>query len=151
MSAGNELYYAEQWLGSVFKSGTALCSLLAGGTVAPCIHPDFVPQGSAHPGLVIDLAQGEDEFPVTGTPNASLLRARIRGVVQDTAYGLAGTIFQRAHVLIGGRQGTVLDGSGTAMFVLSCIRVGLFRYPEVFEGKNYRHVGGEYDLWVECP
>jgi hypothetical protein len=153
VSAGNELWEAETWLRDTLAAGTALTALLAGGTAAPCIHSEFVPQGSALPGIIISVMDGDDAGGVTGTVNASHLRADIRAVVQDSSYGLAGTIMAQAHALIAGRAGTVLDASGgTALFVCSCVRERPFRYPEIGPGGlPFRHMGGTYRLWVNDP
>lgn len=148
MSAGAELYETERWLRDTLAAGTALCALI-GGTASPRFHSDFVPQGSVIPAIILEVSQGEDVGAVTGTANATNIRARVRAVVQDQSYQGAAAIMKQADPLLMGKRGTVLDGTVPALYVLSCIRTGPIRYPEVVEGKHHRHLGSEYSIWVE--
>lgn len=149
MSAGAELYEAERWIRDTLAAGTALCALI-GGTASPRIHSEFSPDGTV-PAIILTETTSEDEFAVTGTANATHCRFNVRAVVQNQSYQGAADIMKLVQPLLGGQRGTVFDGTAEALYILSCIRLSPLRYPEVYDGKQFRHFGAEYALWVQNP
>lgn len=137
----------DKWLFGVLSAGTV--ASLIGGTAAPRLYADQIPQGTVWPGdcVVFQMLAGEDNNAIGGNRTCSRNQWMVKAVTQADTYASAGTIMARVDALLQDVSGSAVLHGGTTL-ILHCFRLGEIKYPETDEGRRFNHLGGRYRIWA---
>lgn len=137
MSTYSELEVCERWLDTTLDDAT-LTGLAPGGNWS-----DLAPEDSALTVVVWQLqAPGQDIQVVDGQTIMVRFLLTIRAIAEGRARPR--TAANRIHTLLHRQSGAV----GVYGRIESCQRRQIVGYPEVTEGREYRHQGGIYEINV---
>lgn len=150
-----ELSIAESWIFQVLAGDAEMDALFManGSTDAEArVWPGIAPSGTPEPYIIAAFQGGRD---VNGLGNG-LARIFSRPQYQVVAMGPAITLGKlapfaaRIDTLLHGKSGTLLDDDLTVLGrVLSCVRVRPFSLPEDVAGRQYRRLGGLYEMQIQ--
>lgn len=136
----SEIFTAESWLYSKLHGDSTLLALVPGG-----VYTWPVPANVAGAFVLYQLQSGVDIRGVgparIGVNGLWLVRA----VAETNSFGgnlLAAA--DRIDVLLQAASGTV-----TAGVIWACVREEPFQLVELADGRQWRHLGGSYRLWVQ--
>lgn len=140
MSGAEELV-AQQWIKETLLADGALTTAAPGGawdgpaneaSVMPIIRVD-----SQGPGVVLRTGAGTAEVWVNGL-------WIIAGVCEGTSYTPIKTVAERIHADLHGVTGLTVTGG----IIHACVREESFHMEAVIGGRQFRHLGGIYRIYV---
>jgi hypothetical protein len=129
----------DPWIYSVL-SGDATLTGLVGGTAG--IISTLAPGSVTPPYVVFFLASARDILAVGGIRVQVDSLYTVKAVTTAASWGSVRTIARRIDFLLN-KPGQVVT---TAAGSLSCVRESVVQYPEVDQGTQYRHAGGQYRI-----
>lgn len=136
----SELNAADKWIYTALSGDAQLTAI-----VGPRIYAEQAPQGAALPYVVFNFQGGADLMsvgPYRVWTNALML---VRGIAETASYaGSLATIADRIDAILHAQSGSNVDG-----VVYAAVRERPFRMPEMGNGRQFRHAGGIYRLWVQ--
>lgn len=136
----DELTRVDQWLYETLSGDAAL-----GSAVGTRVYADVAPQGAAFPYLVFSYQGGSDKRGVGTARYFVEALYLVKAVRQGESYQPLQTVMDRVDALLQGSSG----GTATGGTVYASVREQSVRFPEVTEGRQYRHLGGVYRITVQ--
>jgi hypothetical protein len=136
----SELTAADRWIYGVLSADAQLTA-----KVGNRIYSESAPQTAPLPYVVFSQQASYDLMgvgPLRIWANAIFL---IRGIAETTSYGGdLGIIVNRIDAVLHAQSGSNVDG-----VVVAAVRERPFRLAEMSNGRNFRHEGGQYRMWVQ--
>lgn len=131
---------AEKWL-----RDTLMADVTLAGVVSTRVWNTRRPDGGAFPCVIFQVQNPGADFVVLGAVRMwSRMTYVVRGIAEQSSYeGTVKSIADRIDAVLHGGSGT--NGSGT---VYTCVRTGPFQMAEVVDGREFRHLGGVYQVQV---
>lgn len=135
----SETLYVDQWLYTTF-TGNAPLNTAVGGR----FYADLVPENTEYPVVTFTLAgahdvQGQGTFRIM--TNTTF---QVKVIGQTRSYWDIRPIYRMIDDLIHGKGA---DTSNAHIF--ACSRYEEFRMAEFTSGRDYRHLGGLYEVLVQ--
>jgi hypothetical protein len=135
----SETLFVDEWLRNTL---TAIPAVNTG--VSGRMYPDQAPQGTAFPIVIYSL---QSTFDVVGQGTFRIMTRcsyQVKVIGQTRSYWDLLPIYRAIDDAIHGA------GSDTANAeIFACMRWEEFRFAEFTEGKEYRHLGGLYNILVQ--
>ncbi len=144
MSSSTEIDRVAAWLDSTLSGDATLTTLLAAAGDSVMEAP--VVQGAAFPVVVYHLHAYRD---VRGVGVARVFIDSewvVQTIVASESYVTARPIADRIDALLQGAVAVAGSGQSAGLTVSAVVRLAPVRYPEVDEGRHYRHLGGRYRI-----
>lgn len=134
-----ETVAAEKWLYSVLAADATLT-----GAVSTRIYAYTAPESATFP-LVLFGQQSATDLMGVGPYRiwANMLYV-VRGVGETASMAGVQTIANRIDTVLHAASGSNVDG-----IVYACVRVQPFALSETISGRQFRHLGGIYRLFVK--
>lgn len=127
---------AEQWIATSLKADGPLAAL-----VSTRIYNTL--RDGPVPCVIFQLQAPGPDFNVLGGSRVwTPLHYLVRGIAEQESYeGDLASIANRIDAVL-----HKASGSNAAGVIYSCVRVRVFQLPEVADGRQYRHLGGIYEI-----
>lgn len=134
-----ETVRVDQWLHATLTADGTLAAL-----VADRVYADLAPQTARWPAVVFNEQAPVDTLGIDGARILTSVLFQVKVITDEPSWqGLGRQAADRVDDLLHGASGTA---GGVA--VGTCHREQIFRFVEVTEGKQYRHLGGLYRINV---
>lgn len=133
----SEIVAAEKWLYDTLAADSTLVGLVSG------IYSGMAPEGVAFPlALFAQHRPLPDLTAVGATRIWASIHYVVRGVAETASYGGdLETIADRIDAVLHAGSGSTAQGT-----VYECVRVMPFALPEQANGRQFRHLGGIYQV-----
>lgn len=114
------------------------------GMIPGGIHEDYAPDGTASPWVVVkEMDPGRDNQPLGAPRIGSKPLYIVEAVGKLRSYLPLDPIAARIDQLLQGASGPAGDG-----YIFDCRRVGSWQQAELIDTVDYRHLGGQYRLFL---
>jgi hypothetical protein len=133
---------AAEWIYAALKANTTLCGVI-GGTAAPRIYHEIIPQSADLPSVVYQMMTSIDENAI-GARGPTVQQWQVKGVAQGQTYNALRTVADQIDVALHRVHGTAT----TAGIVTASERIEEVMYGEASDGREYRHLGGIYRIYA---
>jgi hypothetical protein len=135
----SEILSAEKWLYTVLNNDTQLKAKAKG------IYSGLVPSGTAFPLVYITLQRQDADLITNGAHRVwATLHYAVRAVDETGSWGSdLKTIANRIDAVLHAASGSSSEGT-----VYECVREQPFAIVEQADGRQFRHLGGLYQLRV---
>ncbi len=133
-----DLAAADKWLYATLSADATLIPLIAGR-----VYDGIAPSGTTLPYVVFNYQGGYDvrgNGPIRVMVSGVYL---VKAVGQGSSFASLWPIVSRIDTLLHAQHGANADGEAWAA------REQPFKYLEIDEGVQYRHLGGLYRVWVQ--
>lgn len=167
----NELTRADAWLDELLGGDALLADVIdearypdgvpavpnpervfEGVAPADALEPFVIYSGSTSPTLGAGQDLGASDNDAIGTERVlTSTTLTVRAVMAGTSYRPLEPIADRLDDLLHGAatvEVAALDPAGAAVVIAGCKRTTPLKYPEVADGRQFRHLGGVYRLWL---
>jgi len=136
-----ETVWVAEWVYGLLAADTALTAL-----VGARIYSAAAPAKAAMPYVLYSLQAGRDVLGVGTTRVVTHLTLLVKAVGEGQSFRALQPIADRIDADLNGASGSVTGDAGPGAEILSCVRTAPVAYPEIQEGKQYRHLGGLYQI-----
>jgi len=135
----SEIVSAEKWLHTVLTGDATLM------TKASDVYSGLAPQDATLPMVYITLHRESNDLTALGARRIwSTLHYAVRGVAETGSWGGdLKTMADRIDAVLHAKSGSSVEGT-----VYECIREQPFALIEQANGRQFRHLGGLYQLRV---
>lgn len=133
-----DLAAADKWIYATLSADATLLPLIGGR-----VYDTLAAAGTALPYVVFSYQGGYD---VRGNGPIRVLHSGlylVKAIGQGTSFATLAPIAARIDALLHAKHGVNTDGDAWA------VREQPFKYLEIDNGVQYRHLGGLYRVWVQ--
>lgn len=135
---GAETIVSDQWIDQILKADPFLSGLVSG------VYDRLAPQNAIYPFVVW---QSQTLSDTRGNGSARILVDAtyiVRAVAQVDSYDPLVPLAAAIDAALNGMMTETVNG-----FILGCTREESYAMVEQNDGKQIRHLGGSYHLWVQ--
>jgi hypothetical protein len=135
----SETLFVDQWLYDTFRNDSALNNAVGGR-----FYVDVIPENASYPNVVFTMSSANDVFGQGTFRIMNRATYHVKVVGQTRSYWEIDPIYRMVDDLLQGKGGDTANAH-----IFSCMRYSEFRLAEFTNGRDYRHLGGLYQIEMQ--